>query len=84
MAPKANPVRIALTMGDPFGIGPEVAAAALDGTSAEVTVYGDPALFPRARRIVPVPVHARDLKRPVLRQIVRQAGLAEEEFLKLL
>ena len=38
----------------------------------------------RPSRIVPVPVHARDLKRPMLRQIIRQSGLTEEEFLKLL
>jgi predicted RNA binding protein YcfA (HicA-like mRNA interferase family) len=28
----------------------------------------------RPGRIVPVPVHARDLKRPMLAQIIRQAG----------
>jgi predicted RNA binding protein YcfA (HicA-like mRNA interferase family) len=38
----------------------------------------------RPGRIVPVPVHARDLKRPMLKQIIKQAGLTEEEFLKLL
>jgi 4-hydroxythreonine-4-phosphate dehydrogenase len=56
MAPKTHPVRIALTMGDPLGIGPEVALAALRDTTAEVTVYGDPALFPGVARIVPVEV----------------------------
>ncbi len=56
MATKTHPVRIALTMGDPFGIGPEVALAALRDTTAEVTVYGDPALFPGVSRIVPVVV----------------------------
>ena len=38
----------------------------------------------RPGRIVPVPVHARDLKRPMLKQIIKQARLTEEEFLKLL
>jgi 4-hydroxythreonine-4-phosphate dehydrogenase len=56
MAPKAHPVRIALTMGDPFGIGPEVALAALRDATAEVTVYGDPGLFPGVERIVAVRV----------------------------
>jgi len=56
MAPKTHPVRIALTMGDPFGIGPEVALAAIQKSGAEVTVYGEPALFPGVTRIVPVRV----------------------------
>jgi predicted RNA binding protein YcfA (HicA-like mRNA interferase family) len=37
----------------------------------------------RPGRIVPVPVHARDLKRPMLKQIIKQAGLTEAELLKL-
>lgn len=37
----------------------------------------------RPGRIVPVPVHARDLKRPVLKHIIKLAGLSEAEFLKL-
>jgi predicted RNA binding protein YcfA (HicA-like mRNA interferase family) len=36
------------------------------------------------RRSTVVPYHARDIKRPVLRAIIRQAGLTEEEFLDLL
>jgi 4-hydroxythreonine-4-phosphate dehydrogenase len=64
MAPKTHPVRIALTMGDPFGIGPEVALAALRDATAEVTVYGDPALFPGVARIVPVPVEGGRPARP--------------------
>ncbi len=64
MAPKTHPVKIALTMGDPFGIGPEVAVAALRDTGAEVTVYGDPALFPGVARIVPVPVEGERPARP--------------------
>lgn len=64
MAPKTHPVRIALTMGDPFGIGPEVALAALSDTTAEVTVYGDPALFPGVSRIVPVRVEGERPARP--------------------
>jgi len=64
MAPKTHPVRIALTMGDPFGIGPEVALAALRDTTAEVTVYGDPALFPGVARIVPVAIEGERPAKP--------------------
>jgi 4-hydroxythreonine-4-phosphate dehydrogenase len=64
MAQKTHPVTIALTMGDPFGIGPEVIRAALGDTKAEVTVYGDPALFPGFPRIVPVPVEGERPARP--------------------
>ncbi|MBI2466532.1 MAG: type II toxin-antitoxin system HicA family toxin [Candidatus Rokubacteria bacterium] len=38
----------------------------------------------RPGRIVTVPVHPRDLKRPVLASILKQAGLTSEEFLELL
>jgi 4-hydroxythreonine-4-phosphate dehydrogenase len=64
MAQKTHPVTVALTMGDPFGIGPEVARAALEDTTAEVTVYGDPALFPGFPRVVPVPVDGERPARP--------------------
>ena len=36
------------------------------------------------RRSVPIPVHARDLKRNLLLQIIKQAGLTREEFMGLL
>ncbi|HEX5137126.1 MAG TPA: 4-hydroxythreonine-4-phosphate dehydrogenase PdxA [Planctomycetota bacterium] len=64
MAAQTHPTKIALTMGDPFGVGPEVARAALADTTAEVTVYGDPALFPGFPRIVPVPVEGERPARP--------------------
>lgn len=38
----------------------------------------------RVDRIVPVPLHARDLKRSLLKAIIKQAGLTEEAFLQLL
>lgn len=38
----------------------------------------------RPDRVVPVPLHARDLKRSLLKTIIKQAGLAEDEFLRLL
>jgi len=64
MAPKTHPVRIALTMGDPLGIGPEVALAALRDAEQEITVYGDPALFPGVSRIVPVRLEGERPARP--------------------
>jgi predicted RNA binding protein YcfA (HicA-like mRNA interferase family) len=38
----------------------------------------------RPDRLVPIPYHARDIKRPLLRTIVKQAGLTEEESIDLL
>jgi predicted RNA binding protein YcfA (HicA-like mRNA interferase family) len=38
----------------------------------------------RPELLVCVPNHPRDLKPPVLRSIIRQAGLTPEEFLRLL
>jgi len=35
-------------------------------------------------RLCIVPIHPRDLKREVLKTILKQAGLSEDEFLKLL
>jgi predicted RNA binding protein YcfA (HicA-like mRNA interferase family) len=39
---------------------------------------------PDRPRLVPVPYHARDIKRGLLRTIIRQAGMTVEEFLDLL
>ena len=36
------------------------------------------------RLITSVPVHPGDIKRSLLKQIIKQAGLSEEEFRKLL
>ncbi|MHC4340527.1 MAG: PdxA family dehydrogenase [Planctomycetota bacterium] len=55
MGETSGHLRIAVTAGDPFGIGPEVTRAAIEGLEAQVTVYGDPAQFPGLERIVPVP-----------------------------
>jgi predicted RNA binding protein YcfA (HicA-like mRNA interferase family) len=38
----------------------------------------------RPDRIVPVPLHSRDLKRALVKAIIKQAGLTEAEFLELL
>jgi len=39
---------------------------------------------PATRRSVPVPAHARDLKRKLVLSIIKQAGLTREEFRRLL
>ncbi len=39
---------------------------------------------PGAGRTTVVPAHAGDVKRPLLRMIIAQAGLSEDEFLRLL
>lgn len=39
---------------------------------------------PRQQRTTIVALHGRDLPMPTLRQILRQAGLAEDEFRELL
>jgi len=36
------------------------------------------------KRMVTVPMHAKDVKRGTLQSIIRQSGLTVEEFLKLL
>jgi len=39
---------------------------------------------PTTRRTTVVPMHTGDVKRPLLKMIVQQAGLSEDEFLRLL
>ncbi len=36
------------------------------------------------RRLIPVPIHAREMKRGLLVSIVKQAGLTQKEFIDLL
>lgn len=36
-----------------------------------------------SRKIIPIPIHKKDMKRGLLISIVKQAGLGPEEFLKL-
>jgi mRNA interferase HicA len=38
---------------------------------------------PDKNKIIPVPVHSKDLKRGLLKAIAKQADSSEEEFLKL-
>ena len=58
MGTSATKVRLAVTAGDPFGIGPEVVAAALPRVDADVTVFGDPEMFGDDVRVVPIPTGA--------------------------
>jgi 4-hydroxythreonine-4-phosphate dehydrogenase len=60
----ATKLRIAVTAGDPFGIGPEVCLASLDAVDAEITLYGDPQRLAGAPRVVPVPVAGAPPPRP--------------------
>jgi len=39
---------------------------------------------PETRRTTVVPLHGGDVKRPLLKMILLQAGLTDEDFLKLL
>ena len=57
MGKTTRTIRIAITAGDPFGIGPEVIHGSLRRLSGDVqtTVYGDPALLPGIEGVVPVP-----------------------------
>ncbi len=55
MGAKGRILRLAVTAGDPFGIGPEVSLRAAAGVDAQVTFYGDPGSFAGAERVVAVP-----------------------------
>lgn len=37
-----------------------------------------------AKKIIPIPIHNKDLKRGLLISIIKQSGLTIEEFIKLL
>jgi len=76
MGKTTRPLRIALTTGDPFGIGPEVALTASQGCEAEVTIYGDPARLPGAEQVVPVPVEGEPPERPGPSEAGGRAALA--------
>ena len=38
---------------------------------------------PKVKRIIPVPIHTKELKKGLVRAIIKQAVSTEEEFLKL-
>lgn len=35
-------------------------------------------------KIIPIPIHSKDIKRGLLASIIKQAGMTTEEFIKLL
>jgi len=45
---------------------------------------GSHLIMDKSGKIVPVPIHAKDLKKGVLKSIIKQSGLTLKEFLKLL
>ena len=47
-------------------------------TGSHVILY-----HPKRKKIIPVPLHAKDIKRGLLKSIIKQAGSTEEEFLRL-
>lgn len=38
---------------------------------------------PKSKKIIPVPIHAKELKRGLVKAIIKQADSSEQEFLKL-
>ncbi len=47
-------------------------------TGSHVIMYN-----PRTKKIIPVPLHAKDLKQGLLKAIIKQADSSEKEFIKL-
>ncbi|TSC97271.1 MAG: hypothetical protein CEN88_87 [Candidatus Berkelbacteria bacterium Licking1014_2] len=44
---------------------------------------GSHRIFRKGDRLLVIPHHNKDLKRPTLKGIIEQAGMTEEEFIKL-
>ncbi|MEU8763822.1 4-hydroxythreonine-4-phosphate dehydrogenase PdxA [Streptomyces sp. NPDC048659] len=63
---RPGPRPLALTMGDPHGIGPEITvrACADPGRPAPVLVIGDPGVLARACRVTGVPLTVRTVETP--------------------
>jgi 4-hydroxythreonine-4-phosphate dehydrogenase len=64
MGTTTHKVRLAVTAGDPFGIGPEVIVSSVAGIDAHITIFGDPAQFPTSQLphdavVVPIPTGAK-------------------------
>lgn len=47
-------------------------------TGSHLIMYND-----KLKSTIPVPIHAKDLKRGLLKSIIKQADSTEDEFLKL-
>lgn len=45
---------------------------------------GSHRIFRKGDRLLVIPYHNRDLKRPTLKGIIEQAGMTEKEFIELL
>ncbi|MHC4957368.1 MAG: 4-hydroxythreonine-4-phosphate dehydrogenase PdxA [Planctomycetota bacterium] len=56
--------RIAVTLGDPFGVGPEVASAAAAASPHDITLFGPAEFVPGAQRVIDVPVKGARPERP--------------------
>lgn len=44
---------------------------------------GSHLIMSKSGKIVPIPIHTKDLKKGVLKSIIKQSGLTLQEFLKL-
>jgi predicted RNA binding protein YcfA (HicA-like mRNA interferase family) len=67
------------------GVRPREAAAVLLRAGFEyVRQRGGHRIYVKGNVGVTVPWHAKDLRKGTLRQIIRQAGLTPEEFIRLL
>ncbi|MDZ4861510.1 MAG: type II toxin-antitoxin system HicA family toxin [Candidatus Hydrogenedentes bacterium] len=64
----------------------EVVAALKQAGFVEDTQSGSHLILkhPVSKRRLPVPIHAKDIKRPLMKAIIKQAGLTESQFRKLL
>jgi predicted RNA binding protein YcfA (HicA-like mRNA interferase family) len=62
----------------------EVAAVLLRAGFEYVRQRGSHRIYVKGSVGVTVPWHTKDLRRGTLRQIIRQAGLTSEEFVRLL
>jgi predicted RNA binding protein YcfA (HicA-like mRNA interferase family) len=67
------------------GVKPREAAAVLLRAGFEyVRQRGGHRIYVKGSVGVTIPFHAKDLRKGTLRQIIRQAGLTPEEFVRLL
>jgi 4-hydroxythreonine-4-phosphate dehydrogenase len=65
---------VAITMGDPAGVGPEIVAKVFaDGTSAHALVVGDPAILRRAIDLLELPLEVNVVDAPGDARFAREA-----------
>jgi 4-hydroxythreonine-4-phosphate dehydrogenase len=62
MGTTTRKIRLAVTAGDPFGIGPEVIVGAMADellqAKADITIFGDPSQFPADSTVIAIPTGA--------------------------